>query len=121
MQLLKSLILVAFVLEAAFGTPVGPLTRRIDFSSFPPHLIGEVPNISGVLSPLRRIVEDSKTNIHMAQLRSVISLVEQTRKLKTTTLFKSSREVSVFGVDSVVWIFSKNFTRARDFLSPEPM
>ncbi|KAI7959126.1 hypothetical protein MJO28_002917 [Puccinia striiformis f. sp. tritici] len=75
----------------------------------------------GVLSPLRRIVEDSKTNIHMAQLRSVISLVEQTRKLKTTTLFKSSREVSVFGVDSVVWIFSKNFTRARDFLSPEPM
>ncbi|KAH9462300.1 hypothetical protein Pst134EB_006204 [Puccinia striiformis f. sp. tritici] len=63
----------------------------------------------------------SKPSIRMAQLRSVISLVEQTRKLKTTTLYKWSREVSVYGFDSVAWIFSTNFTRARHFLSPKPM
>ncbi|KAI7959124.1 hypothetical protein MJO28_002915 [Puccinia striiformis f. sp. tritici] len=94
MQLLISLILMAFALEAAFGTPLGPLTRRLA-STGVPATFGE-----------------SKPSIRMAQLRSVISLVEQTRKLKTTTLYKWSREVSVYGFDSVAWIFSTNFTRA---------
>ncbi|KAH9462298.1 hypothetical protein MJO28_002918 [Puccinia striiformis f. sp. tritici] len=63
MQILILLILVAFVLEAAFGTPVGPLTRRFDPNGYPPPYGRELaPDLSGhnpyPRRPVRRGLED---------------------------------------------------------------
>ncbi|KAH9462347.1 hypothetical protein MJO28_002868 [Puccinia striiformis f. sp. tritici] len=51
MQILISLIMVAFVLEAAFGTPVGPLTARYEEDPGFPQ-----PNKPS--GPIRRGLED---------------------------------------------------------------